>query len=348
MLKVLHVHASGESGIAAYVSLLADAQKSDIEVKRACGVSELKASCNEWLPDILHLHGCWNSSLNNAARRLCRQGVRLVVTPHNQLQPWVIEALAPQAKMGRKHLLQRRTTSEAYALVAQGPLEAGSLKELGWNPRIETIANPLVTKSVTMPQVAQQHLLVYQRVMNSYVAELFSEDTLQTLRTLLKAGITDDARWMQDLTVAEQTEWSLLMHYAILEGIDDVVRRGMKVLGIDPSGLPAKSLPCYVPDHYQQPQPLSAGNVADLFKTCIQHPTLRSLVDLDMALRRPYVDEDLLMKQLDEAGLAAAAARIVQLLAEQTALDEGFMPTPPINDKRTDSLRTAVMQHLKL
>ena len=77
-------------------------------------------------------------------------------------------------------------------------------------------------------------------------------------------------------------------------------------------------------------------------------PTLLNLVELSRELRRDNVRDDKLQEALQEKGLYKFASRLMQILSEQTLLEEGYMPLPPTDDRGTKQIRTQLANHLKL
>ena len=51
---------------------------------------------------------------------------------------------------------------------------------------------------------------------------------------------------------------------------------------------------------------------------------------------------------LAEKGAVLAPGRLLQIASEQTLLDEGFMPLPPVDDRQTQSLRKLINKHLAI
>ena len=320
-MNIIHIYPKEDPAISRYVSLLPTSFDD-------AGLG---------YPDIIHIHGCWHSLSSLTTPSALRR--RIVITPHGGLQPWILSEHKAQ------QILERRLVGRAYTLIAMGQQERQELQKLGWNPRIETIANPLITRTTTTEQLVSEHLRIYQKVMDSYVCELLNEESKQTLRTLLKAGITGDRRWLGDIQIKE-VQWRPLLLYAYQEGVADVVARGIDVLGIHAPATNTAQVDCYLPVNYKQPQSQTVS-LQELIKLTLGHPTLRYLADLDSKLRQSDIDEEQLAEELKNTELKAKTARLMQLLAEQTALDEGFMPIAPLNDKQTQVLRQKLRERLK-
>ena len=73
----------------------------------------------------------------------------------------------------------------------------------------------------------------------------------------------------------------------------------------------------------------------------LQRHTLirRHLVQLYMLLRYSDYDEDKLERMLRSLQMKPFASRLMQILHESLALEEGFMPIPPKDDRTTSSIR---------
>ena len=61
-----------------------------------------------------------------------------------------------------------------------------------------------------------------------------------------------------------------------------------------------------------------------------------------------HLTDNEIAELLEKKSLTVYAARLMQVLAEQTQLDEGYMPIAPIDDKRTQQIRNTLKNHLKI
>ena len=300
-------------------------------------------------PDIVHVHGCWHYPVVSEALKAHRRGARIVLTPHGDLEPWIIGERRLSAKRGKALLWQRRLVESSYVVIAQGNIEASSLKELGWNPRIEIVRNAVVTNSITPEAMARQTQDVYRKVMDSHTVELMTDDCRRLLRLLLKAGITGDSRWVteQPPDINEQ-QWRYLLVYADHENVRTIVDSGARLLDINHPYIETAKIISYLPTDYQKPKP-EAHDAASLVSEMHRRPlTLRHLAELDRALRNNSIQEDRLVDVLVENRLLKFFRRLLCLLTEQTGLDEGFLPAPPINDRQAQAIRKRLINHLRI
>jgi hypothetical protein len=228
-------------------------------------------------------------------------------------------------------------------------METKALTELGWNPRIETIRNAVITNSIT-PEATRRHTLdVYRKVLDSNTIELMSDDSRRLMTMLLKAGITGDRRWVAgDAPDISETEWRRLLVYADHENVRTVIDRGTHVMGIRAPYIETAQIKSYLPTDYQLPK-VDNHTVEGIVSEMHHGPlTLRQIVELDRALRRPDADDERMVDELTEKRLIRYFRHVLQLLREVTLLDEGFMPVDAIDDKQTEKLRRQLLAHLRI
>jgi len=340
-----------------YIQTLEQQMKRWIDFSTARTLADLNTNIES--ADILHCHGCWNATTARALLSAQKHGTRTVLSPHSQLEPWIIKKNYAGQKLPQIMLWQRKAVRQAYVILSAGKLETAGLKEIGWNQRIEVVRNAIVTSTTTPERMAQEILAVYRKVLDSNPIERISEDGRDVLQSCLKAAISGDARWVtHDVPNVDGETWRQIFIFAYRENLDDLLRRGIDTLNIDAPNVDAEHIDCFLPPHYQRPPRLSEAISFEaseeayllsiikwLYKEGI---ALRPMVELARELRRKEYDEALLMEQLEERHLSTFFARLLQLLEEWTDLEEGFMPTSPINDKRTEHLRRTVENHLKI
>ena len=360
-MKVLHLFPEDDRLIAAHVALLREREEPFTG-----------------RPDIVHVHGCWRYAVVRQAMRLHREGARIVMTPHGQLEPWIVNQRRLTEKLSKTILWQRRMIENAYVLIAQGPMELESLAALGWNPRTETIRNAVVTNSITPEAMCQHTQEVYRKVMDSDTIELMDADSRLLLAQLLKAGITGDKRWVDErlevrnerydyiqgdtlgvqgnhishlsslISHLNDSSWRQLLVYADHENVRAVVDRGLHVLNIRAPYIETAHIKSYLPTAYQLPK-VENHTVVGITSEMHHGPlTLRQLVELDRALRRDDANDEEIVDQLTEKRLLRFFRRILRLLQEQTLLDEGFLPADPVDDSQTARLRSQLLSHLRI
>lgn len=346
-MDILHVYDENDTQAAHYVAVLTKAMQqlsaiaddgngnalaaeATVTMRVATNAKSFDEQCKEQRPDIVHLHAMAPFTLP--------AGHRLVLTPHGR----PIAAFV-----------------EAYAIVARSPLEYNSLKETFL--RVETVRNPLITRTTTDKECARQMLTIYQRVMDSYVLELMNEPTRQLMAQALAAAIGGDRRWAfattaenNDIGLLEsQTDFRKLYIYTELEGVADELDEGLRILGTNaPQRIPVVS---YLPTDYRKPEKLVNASddptlqAMSVLSDVQRHgPSLLRLTEMARVLRNDQLDEGALMKQVDEQELAPLLASLLQLLSEQVLLTEGFMPCAPADTRQTAQLRIQLATRQKI
>lgn len=355
-MKILHIYPKNDDMIMRHVSLLSEGMRLSADVQVATSLSEFKTRFQQQSPDIVHCHGCWQYAIVSAAHMARKRGARVVLTPHGQLQPWVLEEHSLHEKLQKALLWQRRSVEQAYALIAFGKMELKHLQKLKWNPRIEMILNALITNSTTPKEMCSQTYAVYQKVLDSNTLGQMDDHTQRLLAAIIKAGITGDIRWVTFET--GDTDWRRLLIYAEHEHIRNYVDYGINILRLKTLQIESEKIPAYFPDGYTKPASLKTiigeykGDETDYLVRMIRQiqkqPLLLHLIELSRELRRDSVNDDLLQRALEEKGLSKYTARLIQVLSEQTLLDEGYMPLAPLDDRGTQQIRKAITNHLRI
>lgn len=333
-MKVLHVYRHDNPRLAKYVSLLSQAMSADVECVFADNASDVRLAVKDFQPDIIHQHGQPIDNLRLDNLRCSTAPARLVISPHGETVD----------------------TSKAYVVIARSPYELTCHA----TERKELVRNPLITKTITFDEAAAAIHTVYQRVMDSHPLELMNASTRTLLAFLLKAGLLGDKAWVADNLRLDNLQFDNLRFddlrlddlrhlfiYVELEGVLDIVKRGIAVLGI--YAPPKPTIDCYLPHGYKTPQPLPKATIPELLKDIDAHGlTLLRLTELMKQLHEDSLDEAALMEQLEADKRRPLFQLLLQILSEQTLLTEGFMPCTPLDNSYTENLRQQLENHLKL
>ena len=356
-MKVLHIYSGSDSMITRHVTMLADGMRHSVDVRTADSHVAARQLLREFEPDIVHCHGCWHYFVARAAASAIRQGARVVLTLHGQLEPWVISQQRMQDKVCKSMLWQRDAVRRAYTVITLGRLERENFKHLGWNPRIEEIHNAVITNTLSPETMVSQTFAVYQKVMDSNTLQQMDEFDQRQLAAILKTGITGDRRWIGDENVPGQVSRQLLI-YAEHEGIRNYVDYGINLLGLSAPLIDTEKIAAYMPPTYTRPRPIKEiignyeGNETNYLLRIIAQlhkaPLLLHLIELTRELYRDSINDEHLIAALEERGLLAFTQRLMQILSEQVLLDEGYMPVDPIDDRQTQRIRKILTSHLKI
>ena len=320
-MRILHVCRHDNPRLAEYVSLLSQAMPADVECAFADNASDVRLAIKDFQPAIIHQHGQTNYSL---------LGARLIVSPHGETTD----------------------NTKAYAVIARSPYELSSCH----TERKELVRNPLITKTITFEEAAAAIRIVYQRVMDSHPLELMDGKTRRLLAILLKAGLLGDKGWVNgQWPMVDGSQFRLLLIYASLEGVLDIVERGVKVLGLTDAAARSSRLTLpsplisYLPQGYKTPEPLDGATIPQLLRDIDANGiTLLRLTELTRLLYDDSLDEALLMEQIDAMNARPQLQLLLQILSEQTLLTEGFMPCQPLDNSFTENLRQQIENHLRV
>ena len=365
-MRILHYYPDEpQSMITAYVTTLCNAMGVECQNEKATRKDDALQMLRKSHFDVLHVHGCWRNSQLRVVRQALSEGTRLVVSPHGQLEPWVMDENYWKEKLPKKLLYQRRIVSSAYAVVIQGKMEEECLRLLGWNKRTVIIRNSLITHSITDREMASQMSKLYRKVMDTNPLELMTDDTRYTLRQLLIAGITGDERWLKErcITIADSDQWRMLYCYAHQEKLTDTIGKGIRILRLDAPDIDVKTAPWFRPEGYEPADSIEhaigshfatenerlIATFRQLRKLALRRQlTIAHLVELDKELRFHDSVEDDLCEELEEHRLLKFAARLMSVANALTGLEEGFMPMAPLNDRTARLLKKQIDNHLNL
>jgi hypothetical protein len=172
-----------------------------------------------------------------------------------------------------------------------------------------------------------------------------SDDTRRMVAILLKAGITDDCRWITEDVPAEP-DWRQIAIFARHEQVAHTVELGMKVMGQNPPAIDAMAIATYLPDDYTPVEP--STDLETLLWDLHRAPTLNRLCALHTLLRKTDFDDAHFVGLLRQRKQLKWGQRLMQVLANLTLLEEGFMPLPALDDKETDTIIQTITKHLAI
>lgn len=364
-MKILHFHTGTDSMITKYINMLSDVMTEYAEVYTASTLISFRKQFHKHHPDIVHIHGCWSIQTAFAALMAIRKEVRIVVTPHGQLEQWVMKQDYWTKKLPQTIVYQRRIVHLAYAVIVMGRMEESNLKQMKWSTRIETVRNPLVTETISEEEAGMRVYAIYQKIMDSDVLQLMDTTTAKAIRPLIKAGLTGNHQWLSDTEYnifrnAEDISWRKIMVYAAQEGIIETIRHGIGVLGISIPDHSPESIPHYLPDGFVPHSPISDIKNDDANKrfvaivgkakkyTSSGKLTIYNIVELTAFLLNNDINDDKVKEQLSDKKLLKFAGRLMQIAADMTGLDEGFMPIDAIDDRKTNNMKSTINKHLKI
>lgn len=178
-MKIVHFIPSIDrtsGGVGAYMQLLAkelgklcdlyivtSVSKNPLPIKNAkiitipAKITEFRQMKKEWCkllnnikPDIVHINCCWMPQSAFTQKWAQRLGYKVILTPHGMLEPWIISRHYWTKKVPALLLYQKAAIKNADCLHATAESEKKNLLKLGYNNKIEIVANGIDVDNITM------------------------------------------------------------------------------------------------------------------------------------------------------------------------------------------------------
>ena len=358
----------------AYLSAITSGMSDKADVQVAQSFAQLRQQVKENNPDIIHIHGCWNLSAYRVQHWATLRRHAVVLSLHNDMQPWRVRRHFWLHKLPLLILYQRQAIKSADAIHVFSHSEYQRMERMKWNTRLALVRNSTLSEQYSTEQMTDEWMAFYQKVIDSNSFRLMTDKDRALESEMLHYAITNNTVTTAPVIPADSMR-KILIH-ASDEGILDIVRKGAALMQQNTDAL--------VIDHIERfPQQLKkeTGTLENekimpkrrLMKTKfhnlqqdekpsdteqqlivmlinIQHELKhrrlprRHLMEFYQMLRFTEYDEDKLQRMAKQLNIQKFAARLMQILHETFYLEEGFMPIPPVDDKRTNKLRKSLLQ----
>lgn len=105
---------------------------------------------NQIQPDVFHVNGCWTPGCALTQKWAQEMGIKVVLTPHGMLEPWILARHYWTHKVPALLLYQKAAVKKADCLHATAASEMENLLKLGYNPRIEVIPNGIEVDNISL------------------------------------------------------------------------------------------------------------------------------------------------------------------------------------------------------
>lgn len=99
-------------------------------------------------PDLIHVNCCWLPQCAWAQLWAQQLGYKVVLTPHGMLEPWIMSRHYWTRKLPALLLYQKKAIIKADYIHATAESEKSNLLNLGYNDKIEVIANGIDVDSI--------------------------------------------------------------------------------------------------------------------------------------------------------------------------------------------------------
>ena len=178
-MKILHYIPSIDrtsGGVGAYMQLLAkelgilcdlyivtSVSKNPLPIENAkvitipSKLTEFRKMKKEWCnllngikPDIVHVNCCWMPQSAFTQKWAQKLGYKVILSPHGMLEPWIISRHYWTKKVPALLLYQKAAVVNADCIHATAESEKENLLKLGYNNKIEVVANGIDMDSIVM------------------------------------------------------------------------------------------------------------------------------------------------------------------------------------------------------
>ena len=114
---------------------------------------------HEWLqvldsihPSIVHVNCCWRPESAFTQKWAQANGYKVILTPHGMLEPWIMKRHYWTKKVPALLLYQKSAIKNADCLHATADSEKQNLLKLGYNDKIEVIANGINVSDIKLKE----------------------------------------------------------------------------------------------------------------------------------------------------------------------------------------------------
>lgn len=111
-------------------------------------------------PDVFHVNGCWTPSCALTQKWAQEMGIKVILTPHGMLEPWIMARHYWTKKIPALLLYQKAAIKKADCLHATAISEKENLQKLGYNSRIEIIPNGIEVEQISLKEDWERKKLI--------------------------------------------------------------------------------------------------------------------------------------------------------------------------------------------
>lgn len=378
-MRILHyIHELKSNDLLSdYLQHLVSALEEQADVYVATARTNVQEALDEHDPDIVHIHGCWDSYAYKFMETAAKQGFAVVSSPHGEIGTY---AMRHEHRLNKNLMLaeyQRWMVVHSEALLVTTDEERDQLLNLGWQKRIDVIKASILDSSLSDPDMAAQMLWFYGKVLDTRYRRVMSDSEKEAIRSILHVGMAHDetaplldSERILTLRGLNPDQWRRILLY----GDDEDIRHIIDVA--------AQRMQLTIPDvntadisRYPNDKPKAMGELPNnrliggnklmgrkLREVTENDPeelkqitamlinartllrkrqmSMRHLAELYDAIKYIDYDESRLVDICKEMKLRPFLRRMLQILADEMGLEEGFMPDDPIADRTTRQIRT--------
>ena len=124
-----------------------------------CNIRKYSSMKKEWnrildeiKPDLVHVNCCWMPCCALTQKWAQKKGYKVILTPHGMLEPWIMNRNYWTKKLPALLLFQQSAIKNADCIHATAESEKLNILKLGYNNRIEVIANGIDVDSIQIKE----------------------------------------------------------------------------------------------------------------------------------------------------------------------------------------------------
>ncbi len=283
--------------------------------------------CNKFLnilftemPDIVHIHSCWNHNAAQCLRMAKRRGFVTFFSPYRDLQPTVMKIHFWTDKVWKWLWFQRKMLKQADYIFAQDEKEMMELYNLG---RLQNIAliNVLASRSEETTT----------KIVNTYISACEEKDArqlsiglLRIIHKQLNLLIQGERPYSVTLPEHEQRQYNIFCHR---QGLDKIMKE-------------------FCIKKYDSTEILDIllKSIKDFRRNLNRHKaTFAEVFTIVAMMQNNDYDEDLLCGRLTKNKNMMFTRRIIAIADELCGVIPGFMPALPLKDATTEKMKLQIL-----
>lgn len=101
-------------------------------------------------PDVLHVNCCWMPACAAIQRLAQKRGIKVVLTPHGMLEPWIVKRHYWTRKLPALLLFQKAAVRNADCVQATAESERANLLKLGYNSNVKVVKLGIDAEGIIM------------------------------------------------------------------------------------------------------------------------------------------------------------------------------------------------------
>lgn len=359
-----------------YVRHLVSGLQGQADVYVATFNDNIQEVLDEHNPDIIHIHGVWDRYAYRLMKIAQRQGFAVVLSPHGEIGTYSMHHEHRLSKLLKLADYQKWMIKHAEALLVTSEDEEKILSSLGWQKRIDVIKPSILDSSLTDEEMGAEMLWFYGKVIDTRYRKRLGDTEKEAIRSIIHVGMAHeestsllDSDRILTLRGLRPDQWRSILLYGDDEDIRGVISAAAQRMQITIPDIDTSKISRYPTDKPKATgilpdKRLIGGNkmLARKLHDITENDTeelkqittmllnartllrkgqmsMRQLADIYDVLKYFDYDEDRLVDITKEMKIRKFLRRMLQVLADEAYLEEGFMPDIPLNDRGTRRLR---------